>query len=92
MILIMSLLQVQSIPTQGASDVVSFNIGGVSYIVISNSEDNDANPNVDTIVYRWGGTSFVQFQTLSTIGASALATFSYRGELNLVVASLTDTR
>lgn len=87
-----SILQVQSIPTQGASDVVSFNIGDSCYIVIANSEDNDANPNVDTVVYRWSGTTFVQFQRLSTIGASALATYLHRGELNLAVASLTDTR
>ena len=85
-------LQVQSIPTQGASDVVSFDIDGSCYVVIANGEDDDANPNVDTVVYRWSGTAFVQFQRLSTIGASALATFSYRGELNLAIASLTDTR
>ena len=82
----------QSIPTQGASDVVNFNIGDSCYIVIANSEDNDANPNVDTVVYRWSGTAFVQFQRLSTIGASALATYLHGGELNLAVASLTDTR
>ena len=85
-------LQVQSLPTQGASDVVSFNVGDSCYIVISNGEDNDANPNVDTVVYRWSGTAFVQFQRLSTIGASALATFIHRGELYLAIASLTDTR
>ena len=72
--------------------MVSFSIDDSCYIVVANSEDNDANPNVDTIVYRWSGTVFVQIQRLSTIGASALATFIYRDELNLAVASLTDTR
>ena len=85
-------LQVQSIPTQGASDVVSFNVGGSCYIVVANGEDNDINPNVDTVIYRWSGSAFVQFQRLSTIGASAMATFIYRDELNLAIASLTDTR
>lgn len=85
-------MQVQSIPTQGASDVLSFDVDGTCYIVVANGEDNDANPNVDTVVYRWSGSSFVEFQRLSTIGASTLTTYIYRNELNLVVASLTDTR
>lgn len=85
-------LQIQSIPTQGASDVVSFDVDGVCHIVIANSEDNDANPNVDTVVLRWSGTSFVQFQRLSTIGASALETFTLGSELYLAVTSLTDSR
>lgn len=85
-------MQVQSLPTQGASDVLSFDVDGTCYIVVANGEDNDANPNVDTVIYRWSGSSFVEFQRLSTIGASALTTFIYRNELNLAVASLTDTR
>ena len=92
LILSVSDLQVQSLPGQGASDVVSFSVDDSCYIVVANSEDNNANPNVDSVVYRWSGNVFVQVQRLSTIGASALATFIHRDELNLAVASLTDTR
>ena len=61
-LLILSLfhiLQLQSIPTVGASDVVSLQAPtGDWYIVFASREDNEANPNVDSLVLRWSGTQF----------------------------------
>ena len=57
------LLQLQSIPTMGASDVVSFQTtNGDWYLVIANGRDNTDNPNVDSLVLRWNGTAFQQSQ------------------------------
>ena len=57
------LLQLQSIPTMGASDVVSFQTtNGDWYLVIANGRDNMDNPNVDSLVFRWNGTAFQQSQ------------------------------
>lgn len=57
------LLQLQSIPTMGASDVVAFQTTSLDwYLVIANSGDNMDNPNVDSLVLRWNGTAFQQSQ------------------------------
>ena len=57
------LLQFQSIPTMGASDVVAFQTtNGDWYLVIANSADNVDNPIVDSLVLRWNGTAFQQSQ------------------------------
>lgn len=86
--------QIQSLPTVGASDVVSFQSPStqVWYVVVSNGVDNIANPNVDSVLYRWNGTALQQDQTLATIGASALEIYTIGGTLYLAVASVTDTR
>ena len=61
------LLQLQSIPTVGASDVVSFQApNGDWYITIASREDNEGNPNVDSLVLRWNGTKFEQTQVCGT--------------------------
>lgn len=78
----------------GARDVVSFQSPNSSewYVVVANGEDNTGNPNVDSLVYRWNGTFLEQSQILSSIGASALETFTIDGTLYMAMTSLTDTR
>ena len=61
-------------------------------MVVANGQDNAANPNVDSILYRWNGTGLEQTQNLATIGASALEIFTIDGTLYMAVTSLTDTR
>ena len=57
------LMQLQSIPTLGASDVVAFQTTSRDwYLVIANGGDNMDNPNVDSLVLRWNGTAFQQSQ------------------------------
>ena len=77
----------------GASDIVSFETpDGEWYIVIASREDNEGNPNIDSVVLRWNEEGFVPFQSLETIGASAVAVFTVRDSLYLAFASFTDTR
>lgn len=87
------LMQAQSIATVGASDVVFIEApNGEVCIVIANREDNEGNPNVDSVVLRWNEGHFEPFQTLETIGASAAAAFYIGDSLYLAFSSFTDTR
>ena len=94
------MLQVQSVDSVGASDVVVFQDPGTGsgsgsadwFVVLANGEDSAGNPNVDSILYLWNGTALVHTQSLATSGASALEVFTVGGSLYLAVASLTDTR
>ena len=88
-------MQVQTLPTVGAADVVSFQSpsSGQWHVVVANGVDNAGNPNLNSVVYRWNGTALEPVQlTLATIGASALETYTLGGTLFLAVASATDTR
>ena len=88
----LSHLQVQSLATVGAADVVWFQASETWYVVIANGEDNAGIANVDSVLYRWNGASLEQVQLLATRGASAMEIFTIDTTLYLVVASLTDTR
>ena len=86
-------MQVQTLPTVGATDVVTFqSMSQDWFVVVANGVDNTGNPNVDSVVYRWNGTGLQQVQQLATIGASALEAYSIGNRLYLAIASLTDTR
>lgn len=62
------------------------------YVAISNREDNEGNPSVDSVVFRWNGEKLEPFQLLETIGASAVVSFSVADSVYLAFASYTDTR
>ena len=77
----------------GASDIVSLQApNGEWYIVIASREDNEGSPNVDSVVLQWNEGRFVPFQSLETIGASAVSVFSVGDSLYLAFASFTDIR
>lgn len=87
------MIQARSIATVGASDIVTLEApNGEWYVVIASREDNEGSPNVDSVVLRWNEGSFVLFQSLETIGASAVSAFSIGEFLYLTFASFTDTR
>ena len=77
----------------GASDIVSLEApNGEWYIVIASREDNEGSPNVDSLVMQWREGTFVAFQSLETIGASAVDVLTVGDSQYLVFASFTDTR
>ena len=85
--------QVQTIATEGASDVISLVApNGVQYVVIANREDNNGSPNTDSLVLQWSQGRFVLFQSLATIGASAVDVVSVGSTQFIVFSSFTDTR
>ena len=86
-------MKVQSIATEGASDVVSLVApNGVQYLVFANREDDEGSPNVNSVVLQWIEGSFVVSHSLETIGASAVEVLYVGDSQYLVFASYTDTR
>jgi hypothetical protein len=82
----------QSIPTQGARDWESFEIGGVLYLALAN-ERNDDTRNVDSMLYRWddGQEKFIEAQAIPTKGARDWESFVIDGATYLAVANQEDS-
>jgi hypothetical protein len=76
----------QAIPTQGASDFESFQIGGESYLAVANYEDGTSS-DIDSKIYKWDAGQFVEVQTIPTHGASDWESFVIGRDTYLVVAN-----
>lgn len=76
----------QTIATIGALDWESFEIGGETYLAVANHH-NDSSYNVDSMIYKWNGTLFVEFQAVPTNSACDWESFEIDGETYLAVAN-----
>ncbi|MDL1982895.1 MAG: hypothetical protein LWX54_01665 [Deltaproteobacteria bacterium] len=76
----------QAIATIGAMDWESFEISGETYLAVANYY-NDSSYNVDSRIYKWNGTSFVEIQAVATNGAHDWESFEIGGETYLAVAN-----
>jgi hypothetical protein len=54
--------EIQAIPTNGAHDWKNFTIDGETYFAVTNVYNGSTYYNIDSKVYRWGGTSFIETQ------------------------------
>ena len=52
-----SVVLLQSLPSQGVTDLGAFSVGGQWYVLVANGEDNTGNNIVDSTVWRWNGTA-----------------------------------
>ena len=59
----------EAIPTIGARSWESFTIGTDHYLAVANY-DNGSGHNIDSKIYQWNGTNFVEFQSIPTNGAA----------------------
>lgn len=79
----------QEILTTGGIDWESFTVDDESYLVVANSANNGG-PNdryqVDSIVYKWDGSNFVQHQVIPTSGAIDWESFQINGTTYIAVA------
>ena len=57
-----SLTLLQTIPSVGATDVISFSVSGQWYVLVANGEDNQGNTIVDSTLWAWNGTLLEPFQ------------------------------
>ncbi len=82
-------VEFQSIPTHGTYDWKYFTLGGNHYLVVANRE-KDALPHsyVDSKIYKWNGTSFVEFQSIATIGGRDWEFFTMESDSYLVIANM----
>jgi len=76
----------QSIATQGARDWESFTVNGVQYLAVANNTDGSSG-NINSVIYRWDGSSFVELQSISTSSAFDWESFTLGGEQYLAVAN-----
>jgi len=76
----------QSIATQGARDWGSFTVNGVQYLAVANNTDGSSG-NINSVIYRWDGSSFVELQSISTSSAFDWESFTLGGEQYLAVAN-----
>jgi len=66
-----------------------FTIGTDSYLAVANWH-NDTTHNIDSKIYRWNGTSFVEFQSIPTSGTWGWESLTIGSDAYLVVANRYD--
>lgn len=77
----------QSIPTTGGFKFESFVIDGENYLAIANYGSSTSQVSINSKIYKWNGSSFVEFQSIQTIGAVDWHSFVVAGDRYLAVAN-----
>ena len=78
----------QTLQTRGAYDLEYFSIANKHFLAVANHWDGTYR--LDSTVYQWNGTLFVDFQKLSTKAAGYFTYFKILGERYLAVANYND--
>jgi hypothetical protein len=81
-----ALKEVQSLPASGGRDFRYFTIGSERFLALAETW-NGTTPDVNSRIYRWDGTRFVEFQTILTHWATEWEYFTIGGTSYLVVAN-----
>ncbi|MCB8950820.1 MAG: right-handed parallel beta-helix repeat-containing protein [Ardenticatenales bacterium] len=79
--------QIQNIPTHRAWDWEAFTIGGDTYLAVANSSD-DVSVNINSYIYRWNGSAFIETQAIPTNSAYDWEAFTIGGDTYLALANL----
>ena len=75
------LIELQVIPTQGATSSQCFGLNGSTYLGISQFFDRDTfSHSVDSVLFRWNGTKFQPYQTFPGMGARDFQFFDLDSE------------
>jgi G-protein coupled receptor 98 len=91
------LVQIQSVQTSGANDVLFFeapNSEGQNSVNLffANNEDNAGSLELNSPVLQWNGSAFTDIQSLSLRSPSAAVVFQNGSDLFMVVVSVNDDR
>ena len=78
----------QSIPTRGAIAWHPFVICDHTFLGVANLRDDSLGFNTKSVIYRYSGEQFIQYQEISTQGASDMASIEYNSNTYLAIASL----
>ncbi len=81
--------EVQTLPAGIAEDVEFFAYAGADYLVVANHRGS-VTCDVNSIVYKWDGTSFVEYQSIPTKGAADAEFFTIGDDAFLAVANMYD--
>ena len=77
----------QSIPTRGAFAWNQFVICGQTFLGVANYKDGSQGHNTKSVIYRYTGQQFIQYQEISTQGARDMTSFEYNGHTYLTIAN-----
>ena len=83
----------QQIPTHQARDVESFEISGALYLAVANHAKPDGaglDYSIDSVIYKWDGREFVEYQQIPTTGAIDFEHFKVNRYNFLAVANALD--
>lgn len=83
-------VEFQALPTNGAHDWEYFTIGADHYLAVANVHNGSFDFNVNSKLYRWNGSSFVEFQSIPTIGGWTWEYFSIGSDHYLAIANFQD--
>ena len=78
----------QSIPTRGAVAWHPFVECGETFLGVANWRDDSQGYNTNSVIYRYSGQQFIQYQEISTQGARDMTSFQYKGYTFLAIANL----
>jgi len=60
---------------------------GETFLGVANHKDDSQRYNTKSVIYRYTGEQFIQYQETSTQGASDMTSFEYNGHTYLAIAS-----
>lgn len=80
----------QEVLTHAASDFESFTIDGEIYLAIANALKHPEGRDIDSKIYKWNGTSFIEIQAIPTRNAHDWESFVINGQTYLAVANSTN--
>ena len=76
--------------TSSASDWHSFEINGETYLAVANNWNGSSN-DINSAIYKWNGSQFIQTQSIPTHGALDWESFELNGETYLAMANSKNT-
>ena len=77
----------QSIPTRGASAWHPFVMCDNTFLGVANCCDANQKRNTKSLIYRYAGEHFIQYQEISTQIAQYMTSFEYNGHTYLAIAN-----
>ena len=81
-----SVYNFQDIATQGAREMEAFTLNQETYLAVANHH-NDATHNINSKIYKWNGSRFLEVQSLATQGVTDMEVFTLNQETYLAVAN-----
>ena len=77
----------QSIPTRGAFAWHPFVMCDHTFLGVANYRDDSQRHNTKSVIYQYSGEQFIQYQEISTQGATDMTSFEYNGHTYLAIAN-----
>jgi len=77
----------QSILPRGAFTLHPFVMNGQTFLGVANYWDDSQGLNTKSVIYRYSGEQFIQYQEISSQGATDMTSFEYNGDTYLAIAN-----